>query len=121
MTCHACQCINEFQDQDMFLPCTLVHFQLNQRPPKHQRFRQKGNFICLHSLSEMFDIMIWVMSESSASFKTTMSHATMLVSGDIDVKRPENHQECVLTLFNFNIPQEWPITITVVTRTLYTK
>ena len=65
--------------------------------------------------------MIWAMWKSSASLKTTMSHATTRVSSDIDVKRPENHQGIVLTRFNFNIPQEWPKSITVVKKTLYTK
>ena len=61
------------------------------------------------------------MSESSASFKRTMTHATTRVSSDIDVKRPENHQGIVSTRFSFNIPQEWPISITVVKTTLYAK
>ena len=99
----------------------LVHFQWNQRPPKHPCFLQKGTFICLPSLSELSDIMIWAMSEPSTSFKRTKSHATTRVSSDIDVKRPENHQGIVSTRFNFNIPQEWPIAITVVETTLYTK
>ena len=64
--------------------------------------------------------MIWAMSESSASLKRTMSHAPTRVSSDIDVKRPESHQGNVSTRFNFNIPQEWPIAITVVKTTLYT-
>ena len=51
------------------------------------------------------------MSESSASFKRTMTHATTRVSSDIDVKRPENHQGIVSTRFNFNIPQERPIAV----------
>ena len=97
----------------------LVHFQWNQRPPKHPWFRQKGTSICVLSLSELSDIMIWAMSESPASFKTTMSHATTRVSSDIDVKRPENHQGIVSTRFNFNIPQERPIA--VVKTKLYTK
>ena len=52
------------------------------------------------------------MSESSASFKTTMSHATTQVSSDIDVKRAETHHGIVSTRFNFNISQDWPIAIT---------
>ena len=67
------------------------------------------------------DKMIWAMSESSASFKGTMTHATTRVSSDIDVKRPETHQGIISTRFSFNIPQEWPIAITVVKTTLYTK
>ena len=63
--------------------------------------------------------MIWAMSETSASFKRTMSHAATRVSSDIDVKRPENHQGIVSTRFNFNIPQERPIA--VVKTKLYTK
>ena len=59
------------------------------------------------------------MSETSASFKRTMSHATTRVSSDIDVKRPENHQGIVSTRFNFNISQERPIA--VVKTKLYTK
>ena len=50
-----------------------------------------------------------------------MTHATTRVSSDMDEKRPENHQGIVSTRFNFNIPQEWPIAITVVKTTVYTK
>ena len=64
-------------------------------------------------------MMIWTMSDASASFKRTMSHATTRISNDIDVKGPENHQVIVSTRFNFNIPQERPIA--VVKTKLYTK
>ena len=57
--------------------------------------------------------MIQAMSESSASCKRTMSHATTRVSSDIDVKRPVNHQGIVSTRFNFNIPQEWPVQLSL--------
>ena len=53
--------------------------------------------------------MIWAISESSASLKTAITHATTRVSSYIDVKRAENHQGIVSTRFNFNIPQEWLI------------
>ena len=58
--------------------------------------------------------MIWAMSESSASFKRTMRHASTPVSSDIDVKRPENHQGIVSTRFNLNILQEWATAIILV-------
>ena len=107
----------------MFLPCTagLVHFQWNQRPPKHPWFWQKSTFICLPSLSDLSDIMIWAMLESSAGFKTRISHATTRVTSDIAVKRPENHQGILSTRYNFNISEEWPIAISVVQKTLCTR
>ena len=111
------------RSRHVFAVHRLVHFQWNQRRPKHPWFREKNTSICLPLLSELFDIMIWAMSECSASFETTMNHATMRFSSDIDidVKRPDNHQVIVSTKFNFNIPQEWPININVVKTKLYTK
>ena len=49
------------QEKKCFYRAQIIPFSAKpvKRQPKHPRFRQKGTFICLPSLLELCDIMIW--------------------------------------------------------------